>query len=80
MRQAWLFANLRKNVTRIVQFASMVCVRGRAPSPFGSRRHCGVLLGACAGCQMKTMTLKEAMEPFLKQHLPWCKGLRAAAG
>lgn len=36
------------------------------------------LLGACAGCQMKTMTLREAMEPFLKQHLDWVTGLRSA--
>jgi Fe-S cluster biogenesis protein NfuA len=36
------------------------------------------LLGACSGCQMKTMTLREAMEPFLKQHISWMTGMRAS--
>ncbi len=35
------------------------------------------LMGACAGCQMKTMTLRDAMEPFIKQHLDWVTGLKS---
>ncbi len=35
------------------------------------------LLGACGGCPMATMTLKEGIERFLKQEVPGVQAVEA---